>query len=133
MAIIRKTLREGNMESPNSPRPKNRRETGKEQSQQHAHHFLRHQGGLFTNSSPCQVKQPIPHTTVTLCGDCVKMCEDFFSNFGDKGTGCCITTTRRLTLPFLLGIFDQKQHDCPPFTLHFFVLPIKDKTERPSF
>jgi hypothetical protein len=28
------------------------------------------------------------------------MCEDFAPNFGDKRTGCCITTTYHLTLPF---------------------------------
>jgi hypothetical protein len=44
-------------------------------------------------------------TTVTFYGDCVKMCESFASNFGDKTTGCCVTTTRRLTLPFSLGSF----------------------------
>jgi hypothetical protein len=29
------------------------------------------------------------------------MCEDFAPNLGDKRTGCCITTTYCLTLPFL--------------------------------
>jgi hypothetical protein len=29
-------------------------------------------------------KQSILHTTVTVYGDCVKMCEDFPPNFGDK-------------------------------------------------
>jgi hypothetical protein len=44
------------------------------------------------------------------------MCEDFTPNFGDKRTGCCITTTHCLTLPFSPGKFDQKQQDChhPP-------------------
>jgi hypothetical protein len=46
-------------------------------------------------NSPWQTKQSIVHTTVTLKGDCVKMGEDFAANFGDKRTGCCITTTRR--------------------------------------
>jgi hypothetical protein len=26
--------------------------------------------------------QSIPHTTVTIYGDCVKMCKDFAANFG---------------------------------------------------
>jgi hypothetical protein len=30
----------------------------------------------------------IPHTTVTFYGDCVKMCENFAPNFGDKRIGC---------------------------------------------
>jgi hypothetical protein len=63
------------------------------------------------------------------------MCEDFFSNFGDKRIGCCITTTHRLTFPFSTGtISDQKQDDCclPP-SLLFSVSTIEDKTERPPF
>jgi hypothetical protein len=36
-------------------------------------------------------------------GDCVKMCEDIAPNFGDKRTGCCITTTHHLTFPFPPG------------------------------
>jgi hypothetical protein len=39
---------------------------------------------LFTENSSWQSKQPIPHIDVTLYGDCVKMCEDFASNFGDQ-------------------------------------------------
>jgi hypothetical protein len=42
---------------------------------------------------------------VTFYGDCVKMCQDFATNFGDKGTGCCFTKTHRLTLRFSLGNF----------------------------
>jgi hypothetical protein len=34
------------------------------------------------------------------------MCEDFAPNFGDTRTGCCITTTYHLTLPFSSGNFD---------------------------
>jgi hypothetical protein len=45
-----------------------------------------------------QAKQSIPHTTVTFYGDCVKMCEDFAPNFGDKITGCYIMTKHHLTL-----------------------------------
>jgi hypothetical protein len=51
----------------------------------------------------CQAKQSIPHTTVTFHGNCVKMCEDFVPNLGDKTTGCCITTTHQLTLHFSPG------------------------------
>jgi hypothetical protein len=36
------------------------------------------------------------------------MCEDFASIFGDKRTGCCTTTTHRLTLPFSSGNFRPK-------------------------
>jgi hypothetical protein len=46
--------------------------------------------------------------------DCVKMCEDFAPNFGDKRTGCCIMTTSHLTSPLHQRIFNQKQHDCHP-------------------
>jgi hypothetical protein len=44
---------------------------------------------------------------------CVKMCEDFAPNFSYERTGCCITTTHRLTLPFSQGNFWPKQHDSP--------------------
>jgi 2'-5' RNA ligase len=47
-----------------------------------------------------QTKQSIPHTTVIFYGDRLKMCEDFAPNFDDERTGCCITTTHRLTLRF---------------------------------
>jgi hypothetical protein len=47
---------------------------------------------------------------VTFYGDCVKICEDFAPNFGDKGGSCCITTTLRLTLPFSPGNFVTKNN-----------------------
>jgi hypothetical protein len=52
-----------------------------------------------------QLKHSIPHNIVTFYGDCVKMWEDFAPNFGDKRTGCQITTHYLL---FHQGIFDQK-------------------------
>jgi hypothetical protein len=54
--------------------------------------------GLFTKYSSWQAKQSIPHTTVALHGNCVKMCEDFAQKFGYKNTGTCITATHLLTL-----------------------------------
>jgi hypothetical protein len=59
------------------------------------------------------------------------MCEDFAANFGDKTTGCCITATHSLTLPFFTKeFFYQDQHDCrPPPTQLFSVSPIEDKSE----
>jgi hypothetical protein len=39
--------------------------------------------GLFTKNSSSQTKQLVPHTTV-FYSDCMKMCEDFTPNFGDK-------------------------------------------------
>jgi hypothetical protein len=60
---------------------------------------------IRTKNLSWQAKQSILHITVMFYGDCVKMCEDFASTFGDKRTGCCITTTHRLTLPFSPGNF----------------------------
>jgi hypothetical protein len=37
--------------------------------------------------------------------DCVKMAEDLAPNFGDRRTGCRITTISRLTLAFSPGNF----------------------------
>jgi hypothetical protein len=77
--------------------------------------------GLSIKDSSWQAKEYIPHTTATFYGDCVKVCKDFAPNFGDKRTGCCITTTHRLTLAF-----------SPPALL-FSLSMIEDKTERQSF
>jgi hypothetical protein len=60
--------------------------------------------GLFTRNSSWQAIQSVAHTTVKLHCDFVKMCEDFTPNFGDKKTGCCITTTHRLTLLVLISV-----------------------------
>jgi hypothetical protein len=72
------------------------------------------------------------HTTVTFYGDCVNMGEYFTTNFSDKRTGCCFTTTLRLTFLFHEGIFYQKRHDVTP-TLLFFVSPIEDKAKGRHF
>jgi hypothetical protein len=49
--------------------------------------------GLFIKNSSLQAKQSFSHTTSTFYIDWVKMCEEFAPKFGDKRTGCCITTT----------------------------------------
>jgi hypothetical protein len=55
---------------------------------------------------PWQAKQPIPHTTVTFYGDCMKILKDFAPNFGDKGTS---------HMSFFQGKFDKKkQHTVFP-------------------
>jgi hypothetical protein len=70
------------------------------EGQEHSHHSLSYQEELFTKNLSWQAKQSIPHATVMFYGDCLKICENFAPNFGDKITGCCITTTRLFTLPF---------------------------------
>jgi hypothetical protein len=81
---------------------------------------------------PWQATQSVPYTTVTFYADCVKICEDFGPSFGDKRTGCCITTMHCLTLPLSPGnFFLLKPIDCrPPLNLLFAVSLIEDKTER---
>jgi hypothetical protein len=89
---------------------------------------------LFTKNSSRQAEQSIPHTTVKFYGDCVKMYEDFAPNFDDKRTGCCITTTHLLTLPFSLGNLGQKQYDCRPRQPYFSLfLRLKRKLEGRHF
>jgi hypothetical protein len=103
------------------------------QSQEHSDCFLLHQGDCSQRIFSWQAKHSIPHTTVTFVRDCVKMYEDFVSNFGDKRTGCCITTTHRLPLPLSPGIFWPKSSwTLFPHSPYFSVFPIEDKTERPA-
>jgi hypothetical protein len=80
-----------------------------ETSEEHAHNFL--------------------HITVTYFGSCVKMCEDFIPNFGDKRTHCCIPTMHYFTLPFSQKTTWLSSPTHPTFS----VSPIEDKTERPPF
>jgi hypothetical protein len=55
-----------------------------------------------------------------FCGECVKMCEDFIPNIGDKRTGSCITTTHHLTLFFFTREFLTKSNIAIFFhTLYF--------------
>jgi hypothetical protein len=68
-----------------------------------------------------------------LFGDCVKMCEDFATDFGDKGNGRCITTTHRLTLPLPPQNFFTKIDCHPPPTLLFFVSRFKIKLKGRHF
>jgi hypothetical protein len=76
-----------------------------EQSQEHAHNFLRHQE-LFTKNSSWQAKQSIPHTTVTLYGNYVKI-------LATKELAVTCTVTHL----FHQGIFGQKHDCCPSPTL----------------
>jgi hypothetical protein len=108
-------------------------ETVRKQSQEHAHHSLT-SNGLFIKNSSWQAKQSILHTTVTFYCGCVKMCEDFAANLGDKRTGCCITTMHSLTLSFSPGnLWPKTTWPSSPSTLLFSICPIEYKTERPSF
>jgi hypothetical protein len=71
-------------------------------------------GIIQKKNSSRQVKESIAETTVTFCGDALKMCEDSAPNFGDKRIGCCMTTTHRLTLPFSPKNFFCQKHDYRP-------------------
>jgi hypothetical protein len=90
--------------------------------------------GIVTRNSSWQATQSILRTIMTFYGDCAKTCEDFILNFGDKRTGCCITTTHRLTLPFATGNFWPKTTWLSsPTNPTFLFFSIEDKTERLPF
>jgi hypothetical protein len=91
-------------------------ETGEE----HAHHFHSHQGECSQRLRPGRPNSQFHIPLWHFDSNCMKVCEDFYPNFGDKWTGCCIMTTRCLTLPFSPGNFWPKttwlsSHNYPTF------------------
>jgi hypothetical protein len=71
---------------------------------------------FITENSSWHASQSVMHTTVTFYGNCMKMCESFAPNFGNKGIDCYLMTTHHLTHPFSPRNFLLKQHDCRPHT-----------------
>jgi hypothetical protein len=60
------------------------------------------------------------------------MCEDYTANIDYNRTGCCITATQRLSLPFSRANFNQKKNNMtvlshPPYFALFPRLNIKVK------
>jgi hypothetical protein len=55
-------------------------------------------------------------------GDCVELCEYFTPNFGDKNTGCCMTTTHLFTL-FNQGIFTKNNMNVITYSPYFPLFP----------
>jgi hypothetical protein len=95
------------MESPNSSRP--RKATQVKSKVKSMLIIFSDIKGVVHKEFVLQAKQSIPHTTVTFYCNCLKMYKDFTPNFGDKRTGCFITTTHhRLSLPFSPGNFLPK-------------------------
>jgi hypothetical protein len=108
-------------------------ETGEEQSEEHANVFFKIKETV-TNNSSCPAKQSNVHATVIFYSNSLNISEDFVPNFDDKRTGCCITTTHRLTLTFSPRSFLLKITRPPSrTTLLFSVSPIEDKIESPPF
>jgi hypothetical protein len=70
--------------------------------------------GFFSQNSSWQAKQPIPHTTITFYGNCLKMCEDFARTLATKELTLASWISTVSHFPFHRGILDQKQHDCHP-------------------
>jgi hypothetical protein len=104
--------------------------TGEEQSHDHARNFHWHQWGFSRRIRPGRPNSQFR----ILLWHCVKMCEDFAPNFNGKITGCCITTTHRLILPFSKGNFWPKTTWLSsPTHPTFLFSPIEDKTWRPPF
>jgi hypothetical protein len=55
-------------------------------------------------------------------GDCVDVCEDFTPNFGDKRTGCSITTKHCLML-FYQGLFTKNNMTVITYSPYFSLFP----------
>jgi bisphosphoglycerate-independent phosphoglycerate mutase (AlkP superfamily) len=55
----------------------------KGKAKEHAHIFF-DINGIVHKEFVWKAKQSIHHTTVTFYDDCVKMCEDYAPDFGDK-------------------------------------------------
>jgi hypothetical protein len=76
--------------------------------------------GLSAKNSSWQAKQSIPHTTVTLCGDCVKICEDFAANLGDKNWLLYHDNAPSHTSFFTRELLAKKKKGLVPPTHHYF-------------
>jgi hypothetical protein len=64
--------------------------------------------GIVCKELSWQAKHLISNTAVMFYCVCIEMCKDFTLNFGNKRTGCCITTMHHFTLPFSPGNFLPK-------------------------
>jgi hypothetical protein len=94
---MRQTKHERYTEGPNSPRPEKARQV---KSKVKSMLIIFFDVKEVLKNFDLADQEPIAHTTVTLSGYYVKVCEDFSPNFGDRRTGCYNTTTHRLTFPF---------------------------------
>jgi hypothetical protein len=87
--------------------------------------------GVVHKKLSWQAKQSIMHT-VMFYGGCAKICEDFAPNFGNKRSGCPITTTHCFILPFFRREFLTKSNvSVIPHSSYFSDSLIENKTERP--
>jgi hypothetical protein len=100
LAMIRLALGEENMsrtgtsewKSPKSPRLKKARQA--KSKVRNMHIISLDIKVILRKNSSRQSNQSIPHTAVMFYGYSVNMYENFFPNFGNKRTGCSITTRR---------------------------------------
>jgi hypothetical protein len=117
---VRERQHEPYMESSYSLRPK-WGETGEEQSQQHAHRFIWHQGDCSQRIRPGMPNSQFRILLWRLTATAWKYEKTSLLILTTKRTGCCITATHHLTFPFHQGTFDQKQ-DCRASTQPIFSL-----------
>jgi hypothetical protein len=82
--------------------------------------------GFFTKNSSWQTEQSIQHTTVTLYGNCEKICPEFFRK------KLAVASQQRTISHYFFSPENiwPKQLDCRPHLSYFPVFSIEDKTER---